>query len=218
MVEPANSSKRLKSCSPKERIKKGRTPRKLNKCLRSVHTSLQSSSVNAVTASVHAWPPRVAARCWQPAARVAASVCRPKGFEPVSAGPHRSKTKTVGRLKSRPQFLAVQKGERRKGRLFLLEVLDRPDDSDLPRVGFTVTKRQGNAVERNRMRRRLKEAVRLTGAFAMQPGYDYVVVGRRDVLQAPFSALTAELEARITQPPRTGRRQKTSAPGSKDGK
>ncbi|MFY8098976.1 MAG: ribonuclease P protein component, partial [Allorhizobium sp.] len=82
-----------------------------------------------------------------------------------------SKT-SVGRLKSRPQFLAVRHGEARKGRTFLLEVLDRKDGAP-PRVGFTVTKKHGNAVERNRMRRRLKEAVRLNAAFAMQPGHDY---------------------------------------------
>lgn len=125
---------------------------------------------------------------------------------------------TVGRLKSRPQFLAVQKGERRKGKYFLLEVLDRKEPSSAPRVGFTVTKRQGNAAERNRMRRRLKEAVRLAAGFAMQPGYDYVVVGRRDVLEAPFTALVEELKTRISQPPRTGRSRQGAEPGRKDGK
>jgi ribonuclease P protein component len=106
-------------------------------------------------------------------------------------------TKTsVGRLKSRPQFLAVRKGEARKGRLFLLEVLDRQDDAPA-RVGYTVTKKHGNAVERNRMRRRLKEAVRLNAAFAMKPGHDYVIVGRREVLGAPFSQLSQQLTHRI---------------------
>lgn len=103
---------------------------------------------------------------------------------------------SVGRLKSRPQFLAVRRGEARKGRLFLLEVLDRKDDAQ-PRVGFTVTKKHGNAVERNRMRRRLKEAVRLNAAFAMKPGHDYVIVARRDVLAAPFEQLSRQLVHRI---------------------
>ncbi len=121
---------------------------------------------------------------------------------------HDVKDKTAGRLKSRPQFLAVRNGEKRKGKFFLLEVLDRAQaqtganaltqaQSDAPRVGFTVTKKQGNAVERNRMRRRLKEAVRLSAQFAMQPGHDYVVVARRDVLKASFASLSAELNGRI---------------------
>ena len=107
----------------------------------------------------------------------------------------------VGRLKSRPQFLAVRHGEARKGRTFLLEVLDRKDEAP-PRVGFTVTKKHGNAVERNRMRRRLKEAVRLHAGFAMQPGHDYVVVARRDVLTAPFEKLVSELVQRIETRPK----------------
>lgn len=103
---------------------------------------------------------------------------------------------TARRLRKRPDFLAVRNGERRKGPLFLLEVLDRGDDGP-PRVGFTVTKRQGNAVERNRMRRRLKEAVRISAQFEMEPGHDYVVVARRDVLDASFSRLTSALKGRI---------------------
>ena len=112
------------------------------------------------------------------------------------------KKHTVGRLKSRPQFLAVREGEKRRGGLFLLEVLDRKEPDSQARVGFTVTKKHGNAVERNRMRRRLKEAVRLHAGFAMQPGHDYVVVARRDVLTAPFEKLVSELVQRIETRPK----------------
>ncbi len=114
---------------------------------------------------------------------------------------------TVGRLKSRPQFLAVREGEKRRGGFFLIEVLDRKQPDAEPRVGFTVTKKQGNAVERNRMRRRLKEAVRLHAGFAMQPGHDYVVVARRDVLHAPFDVLAGELATRIEARPKHRRSQ-----------
>ena len=119
----------------------------------------------------------------------------------------------VGRLKSRPQFLFVREGERRKGALFLLEVRDRQAPDEPPRVGFTVTKKHGNAVERNRMRRRLKEAVRLSAGFAMQPGHDYVVVARRDVLTAPFKALQAGLKDRIAPRQKQKQRQDPAAPG-----
>ena len=118
----------------------------------------------------------------------------------------------VGRLKSRPQFLFVREGERRKGPLFLLEVRDRQRPEEAPRVGFTVTKKHGNAVERNRMRRRLKEAVRLSAGFAMQPGHDYVVVARRDVLGASFETLQAGLKERIAARPKH-KQQRPAAPG-----
>ena len=103
----------------------------------------------------------------------------------------------VGRLKSRPQFLFVREGEKRKGPLFLLEVRDRQMPDEAPRVGFTVTKKTGNAVIRNRVRRRLKEAVRLFAAGDMAKGSDYVIVGREDALSAPFGQLAAEMRRRI---------------------
>ena len=121
--------------------------------------------------------------------------------------------KTAGRLKSRPEFLAVREGERRKGPFFLLEVLDRQAPETGPRVGFTVTKKHGNAVERNRMRRRLREAVRLSADDAMKPGHDYVIVARRDVLSVPFDRLKRALVERIdgktrqTRPEKAGSRK-----------
>ncbi|MFB2549777.1 ribonuclease P protein component [Ensifer soli] len=119
--------------------------------------------------------------------------------------------KTAGRLKSRPQFLAVRNGERRKGPFFVLEVLDRGAAAEAPRVGFTVTKKHGNAVERNRMRRRLREAVRLFAGDAMKPGHDYVVVARREVLAAPFAKLSKSLRDRIANTPRQA--PKPAGPG-----
>jgi ribonuclease P protein component len=100
------------------------------------------------------------------------------------------------RLKKRADFLAAQRGEKRRGRLFLLEVRDR-GDAEAPRVGFTVTKKTGNSVVRNRVRRRLREAVRVHAADDMAAGKDYVIVGRREILAAPFEALKAELSRRI---------------------
>ena len=117
-----------------------------------------------------------------------------------------------GRLKSRPEFLRMRSGERRRGPYFILEVLDRKAPTEPPRTGFTVTKKQGNSPERNRIRRRLKEAVRLQGRFAMLPGHDYVIVGHRDVLDAPFHELTKALVTRISSRHQT----KSRAPGKTD--
>lgn len=105
------------------------------------------------------------------------------------------------RLRKRAEFLAVRAGEKRRGRLFLLEVRDRGDEG-APRCGMTVTKKVGNAVVRNRIRRRLKEAMRVHAADDMARGNDYVVVARRDVLAAPFATLKAELSRRIRGPAR----------------
>ncbi|MEW9808525.1 ribonuclease P protein component [Mesorhizobium marinum] len=110
--------------------------------------------------------------------------------------PGKLRNPAPARLRKRAEFLAVRRGEKRRGRLFLLEVLDRGDDAP-PRVGFTVTKKVGNAVVRNRVRRRLKEAVRVQAAGDMRRGSDYVIVGREDVLAAPFAELGAELSRRL---------------------
>lgn len=104
----------------------------------------------------------------------------------------------VERMKARADFLAARRGEKRRGPLFLLEVLAREGTSET-RVGFTVTKKTGNAVVRNRIRRRLKEAVRTHAAGDMVAGHDYVIVGRGEVLAAPFDRLKAELSRRIRQ-------------------
>lgn len=73
----------------------------------------------------------------------------------------------------------------------------RLDAAQPARFGFTVTKKIGNAVVRNRIRRRLKEAVRLHGALAARPGTDYVLVGRRAALDQPFDELVADVVGAI---------------------
>ncbi|MCO6185583.1 ribonuclease P protein component [Rhizobium sp. L1K21] len=126
-------------------------------------------------------------------------------------------TKAAGRLKSRPEFLRVRGGYKLRGPYVLIEVLDRGEPQTPPRVGFTVTKKHGNAVERNRMRRRLKEVVRLSAQFAMKPGHDYVVVARRDALNASFEDLTRTITDRIAGKQRE-KRPDVGRPGKTDGK
>lgn len=93
----------------------------------------------------------------------------------------------------------MQKGLRLRGPLFLLEMIDRKQPDALPRIGYTVTRKQGNAVERNRMRRRLREAIRLTQGVSFLPGHDYVLVARRDMLDAPFSRIDTALTERFAE-------------------
>ncbi len=69
---------------------------------------------------------------------------------------------------------------------------DRGDAGEI-RVGFTVTKKIGNSVVRNRIRRRLREAVRHVMPEAARPGHDYVLVARHQALSAPFEELVRDL-------------------------
>lgn len=62
-----------------------------------------------------------------------------------------------------------------------------------PRFGFTVTKQSGGAVQRNRIRRRLKEALRQLNPLPARPGHDYVILARPEALGMPFLALQGEL-------------------------
>ncbi len=101
-----------------------------------------------------------------------------------------------GRLRKRSEFLAARAGEKRRGKWFLVEINHR-DDQAPARVGYTVTRKCGSATERNRIRRRLRDAVRLGAARDMRAGNDYVIVGRRDLLAVPFADLAAELTRRI---------------------
>ena len=94
------------------------------------------------------------------------------------------------RLRQRADFLAVASGVKAPAAGFVLQVNKR--ESDGVRVGFTVSKKVGNAVERNRVRRRLREIVRLAPQAAMQPGYDYVLIGRRAALDLPFARMTED--------------------------
>ncbi len=99
----------------------------------------------------------------------------------------------IQRLKKRRDFLAAAKGQRAARRAFVLEARARGDE-DPPRFGFTVSKRTAKkAVERNRIRRRLSEAVRLTAGENARAGHDYVLIGRRAALTTAFGDLTSSL-------------------------
>ena len=94
------------------------------------------------------------------------------------------------RLRQRADFLAAATGGRAPVSGFVLQALDRREDGPV-RVGFTVSKKVGNAPERNRVRRRLREMVRLSPA-EMRQGYDYVLIGRRAALGLPFERLVED--------------------------
>ena len=100
------------------------------------------------------------------------------------------------RLRKRAEFVGAASGRRYSTPFFTLQARAHGrDDVAEPGFGFTVTRKTGGAVERNRIRRRLKEAVRLgSKPVAALPGYDYVLIGRRAALNGPFEAILKDLD------------------------
>jgi ribonuclease P protein component len=119
----------------------------------------------------------------------------------------------MDRLKRRADFLATARGARVQSAPFLVQARDRRDRGAV-RVGFTVTKQTGNAVERNRIRRRLRAAADKVLPRAGQSGFDYVLVARRPALTASFDTMLADLEralVRVHAAKRTGQGPDRSA-------
>jgi ribonuclease P protein component len=102
------------------------------------------------------------------------------------------------RLKRRTDFRAAAKGLRAPGRAFLMQARQRVEAGPV-RVGFTVSKQVGNAVVRNRVRRRLREMVRLAPETVLRTGHDYVLIGRRAALKAPFAEIARELHTALNR-------------------
>ena len=114
-----------------------------------------------------------------------------KGPEPLAYLP-------LETLRERKDFLAAARARRVKTAAFLLQIRKR-SDGGAPRVGFTCSKKVGNAVARNRAKRRLREIARIALAPVARPGHDYVLVGRAHVTAAqPFDAMCADLRHAAT--------------------
>src|ERR1700722_16883227 len=102
----------------------------------------------------------------------------------------------MDRLRQRADFLAVADGARVNSAAFVVQSRQRGDDGPV-RVGFTVTKKQGTATERNRIRRRLRELVKRLDVISMRPHSDYVLVGRRAALDRDFSIMLDDLQSAL---------------------
>lgn len=99
------------------------------------------------------------------------------------------------RLKKRQEFLGVAaSGGKVVTRSMVLQYRKQPE-SPAPccHVGFTVTKRQGNSVVRNRIRRRLREAFRLVCEKQPMPGWDFVVIGRHTAERCEFDIILQDM-------------------------
>ncbi len=106
------------------------------------------------------------------------------------------------RLRRRADFQRAARGRRTNAESFALQSRARADAESGeagPRVGFTVTRKIGGAVERNRIRRRLKAALAAASAIAPNADSDYVLVARRPALTRRFAALVADMERAFAQ-------------------
>jgi ribonuclease P protein component len=102
------------------------------------------------------------------------------------------------RLLRRRDFLSAAKGRFVPQAGVLVQARDRRDEAP-PRVGFTCTKKLGNAVTRNRIRRRLKEAARAVLPGVARCGFDYVLIGREASETRAFDALKNDIISAVSK-------------------
>jgi ribonuclease P protein component len=106
------------------------------------------------------------------------------------------------RLKRRQDFVAAARALYAAMPGMVVQARDRKDQAP-PRVGFTCTKKLGNAVVRNRIKRRLREVARLKLPGLAHPGHDYVLIGRGPALARPFADLEKDLNSALKRLHRT---------------
>ena len=102
------------------------------------------------------------------------------------------------RLKRRSEFLKAARAAKHAAKGVVLQARKRGDDAP-PRIGFTVTKKIGNAPRRNRVKRRLREAARLVMPDSARCGFDYVLIGRQETLRRDFNALKDDLATALAK-------------------
>ena len=101
-------------------------------------------------------------------------------------------------LKKRGDFVAASKARYQTATGLTVQMRNRGDDDPQVRVGFTCSKKVGNAVARNRAKRRLREVARLYLPELAKAGHDYVLIGKKDVTAArDFDALRGDLAKAI---------------------
>ncbi len=150
-------------------------------------------------------------RAWPPKRDVGSSTLAAPRTERDSAPETTVKTATVSygatpvsleTIKKRADFVRTARGFRIVMQGFVLQARERTaaDVRGIIRVGFTCSRKVGNAVMRNHARRRLREAARLTLPSHGRPGWDYVLIGRaRTTSTLPFPRLLADLKRAVSR-------------------
>src|SRR5205085_2697209 len=141
----------------------------------------------------------------QPGPQAAPRVPQPHGDRRRTQGaerPPRPRPQEAQRLtilKKRADFLAANAGERASTPGFILLVRNREDSEAEMRVGFTVTKKIGGAVVRNRMKRRFRALAREIVPVKGIAGADHVMIGRAGGIERDYSLLRSELSGALDQ-------------------
>ncbi len=123
---------------------------------------------------------------------------RASGSESVSAAPAIGQP-AVRKLHVRREFLAANRGKRAHGPAFVLLIHDRRDGDPAIGIGITVTKKVGNAVVRNLIKRRFRALARDILPEHGIAGADHVLIGRKDALTRDFTHLRTDLVKAIAK-------------------
>tara|TARA_B100000029_G_C17278607_1_gene852643 strand:+ start:172 stop:504 length:333 start_codon:yes stop_codon:yes gene_type:complete len=99
-------------------------------------------------------------------------------------------------IKSSKDFQKAKNGLFFRSASFLLQAI-KNDSKDITRVGYTVSKQNGNAVNRNRIKRRLKSVSNLIFEKHGKKKWDYVIIGKKNTLIVDFQSLIKELTSAI---------------------
>jgi ribonuclease P protein component len=105
--------------------------------------------------------------------------------------------RAIERLKKRADFLACAQGPSAARGAVVVQARDRADGDPRIRSGFTATRRIGGAVERNRARRRLREAARLLAPEFARPGFDYVLIARGGATSRAWPRLLDDVKSAL---------------------
>jgi len=107
--------------------------------------------------------------------------------------------RALGRLKSRDEYLAVAAARTKRVMPgFVLQACRRDCGGAGVRIGFTASRKVGNAVKRNRTKRRLRALADRVLPELGRPGMDYVLIGREQTTLLPFANLEKDLRTAMT--------------------